>query len=66
MTIDTGTSNPISTKTLPHSYEALQWVKDEKEKLLAATVIHNTRSSWSAPIIVVPNCNEGKCLVYRL
>ena len=31
-----------------------QWVKDEIEKLLTAKVIHNTRSSWSAPIIVVP------------
>ena len=40
-----------------------QWVKDEIEKLLAAKVIHTSRSSWSAPIIVVPKGNVGKHLV---
>ena len=40
-----------------------QWVKEEIEKLLAAKVIHSSRSSWSAPIIVVPKGDGGKCLV---
>ena len=40
-----------------------QWVKDEIEKLLAAKVIHNSRSSWSAPFIVVPKGDGGKHLV---
>ena len=40
-----------------------QWVKDEIEKLLAAKVIHTSRSSWSAPIIVVPKGDGGKRLV---
>ena len=40
-----------------------QWVKDEIEKLLAAKVIHTSRSSWSAPIIVVPKHDGEKCLV---
>ena len=40
-----------------------QWVKEEIEKLLAAKVICNSRSSWSAPIIVVPKGDGGKCLV---
>ena len=40
-----------------------QWVKDEIEKLLAARVIHNSRSSWSAPIIVVPKGDGGNHLV---
>ena len=40
-----------------------QWVKDEIEKLLAAKVICTSHSSWSAPIIVVPKGNGGKCLV---
>ena len=40
-----------------------QWVKEEIEKLLAAKVIHTSHSSWSAPIIVVPKGNGGKCLV---
>ena len=40
-----------------------QWVKEEIEKLLAAKVIHTSCSSWSAPIIVVPKGDGGKCLV---
>ena len=54
MTIDTGTSNPVSQKPYPIAMKHYQWVKDEIEKLLAAKVIRNGRSSWSAPIIVVP------------
>ena len=38
-------------------------MKEETEKLLAAKVIQNSRSSWSAPIIVVPKGDGGKCLV---
>ena len=40
-----------------------QLVKDEVEKLLAAKVIHNSRSNWSTPIIVVPKGDGGKHLV---
>ena len=40
-----------------------QWVKEEIEKLPAAKVIHSSRSSWSAPIIVVPEGDGGKHLV---
>ena len=36
MTIDTGTSNPISQKPYPIAMKHYQWVKDEIEKLLAA------------------------------
>ena len=54
ITIDTGTSNPISQKPYPIAMKHYQWVKDKIEKLLAAKVIYNSRSSWSAPIIVVP------------
>ena len=54
MTIDTGTSDPISQKPYPIAMKHHQWVKDEIEKLLAAKVIHTNRSSWSAPVIVVP------------
>ena len=63
MTIDTGTSNPISQKPYPIAMKHYQWVKDEIEKLLAAKVICSSRSSWSAPIIVVPKGDGGKCLV---
>ena len=38
-------------------------MKDKIEKLFAAKVIHTSHSSWSAPIIVVPKGNGGKCLV---
>ena len=40
-----------------------QWVKEEIEKLLATKVICTCCSSWSAPIIIVPTGNGGKCLV---
>ena len=62
MTIDTGTSNPISQQPYPTAMKHYQWVKDEIEKLLAAKVIHSSRSCWSAPIIVVPKGDGGKHL----
>ena len=63
MTIDTGTSEPVSQKLYPIAIKHYQWVKDEIEKLLAARVICTSQSSWSAPIIVVPKGDGGKCLV---
>ena len=63
MTIDTGTSEPVSQKSYPTAMKHYQWVKDEIEKLLAANVICTSQSSWSAPIIVVPKGDGGKCLV---
>ena len=63
MTIDTGTSEPVSQKPYPIAMMNYQWVKDEIEKLLTAKAIHNSRSSWSAPIIVVPKGDGRKQLV---
>ena len=63
MTIDTGTSEPVSQKPYPIAMKHYQWVKDEIEKLLATQVIHASCSSWSAPIIVVPKGNGGKWLI---
>ena len=63
MTIDTGTSKPVSQKPYPVAIKHYQWVKDEIEKLLAAKVIHTSQYSWSASIIVVPKGDVGKCLV---
>ena len=60
MSIDTGTTDPISQKPYPIAIKHYDWVKNEIEKLLAAKVIH---SSWSAPIIVVPKGDGGKHLV---
>ena len=37
--------------------------KGKIEKLLEAKVICSSRSSWSAPIIVVPKGDGEKCLV---
>ena len=63
MTIDTGTTDPVSQKPYPIAMKHYEWVKDEIEKLLAAKVIHTSCSSWSAPIIVVPKGDGGKHLV---
>ena len=63
MTIDTGTSDPISQKPYTIAIKHYQWVKDKIKKLLAAKFIHSSRSSWSAIIIVVPKSDGGKCLV---
>ena len=63
MTIDTGTTNPVSQKPYPIAMKHYEWVKDEIEKLLTAKVICTSNSSWSAPIIIVPKGNGGKSLV---
>ena len=63
MVIDTGTSDPISQKPYPITMKHYQWVKEEIEKLLSEKVICSSRSSWSAPIIVVPKGDGGKHLV---
>ena len=63
MTIDTGNSDPISQKPYPIAMKNYQWVKEEIEKLLTAKVICSSRSSCSAPIIVVPKGDRGKQLV---
>ena len=60
MTIDTGTSDPVSQKPYPITMKNYQWVKEEIEKLLTAKVICSSRSSWSAPIIVVLKGDGGK------
>ena len=63
MTIDTGTTDPVSQKPYPIAMKHYEWVKNEIEKLLTAKVICSSHSSWSAPIIVVPKGDRGKHLV---
>ena len=63
MMIDTGNSDPVSQKPFFITMKHYQWVKEEIEKILTAKVICSSRSSWSAPIIVVPKGDGGKCLV---
>ena len=63
MTIDTGTSEPVSQKQCPIAMKHYPWVKEEKEELLTAKVIQGNRSNWSAPIKVIPKGNVGKHLV---
>ena len=63
MMIDTGNSEPVSQKPYTITMKHYQWVKDEIEKSLTAKVIHSSRSSWSAPIIIVPKGDGGQHLV---
>ena len=60
MTIDKGTSDPVSQKPYLIVMKNYQWMKDEIEKLLTAKVICSSRSSWSVPIIVVPKDDGAK------
>ena len=60
ISIYTGNSEPVSQKPYPITMKHYQWVKDKIEKLLTAKVIQGSRSSWSAPIIVVPKGDGGK------
>ena len=63
MTIDTGNSDPVSQKPYPITMKHYQRVKEEIEKLLTVKVICSSRSSWSAPIIIVPKGDGGKQVV---
>ena len=63
MSIDTGNTNPVSQRPCPLAMKHYDWVKSEIEKLLPVKVICSSCSSWSAPIIVVPKGDGGKCLV---
>ena len=63
MMIDRGTSEPVLQKPYPIAMKHYQWVKEEIEKFLTGKVIQGSQSSWSAPIIVVPKGDRGKCLV---
>ena len=63
MTIYTGASDPISQNPYAITMKHYQWLKEEIEKLLTTKVICSSRSSWSAPIIVIPKGDGGKCLV---
>ena len=60
MTIDMGNSNPVFQKLYPITMKNYQWVKEEIEKLLTAKVICSSKSSWSAPIIIVPKGDGGQ------
>ena len=63
MTIDTDHSDPVLQQPYPIVMNNYQWVKEEIKKLLTAKVICSSRSSWSAPIIIVPKGDGGKRLV---
>ena len=65
MMFNTGSSDPVSQKAYPITMRNYQWMKEEIEKLLAAKVIHSSRSSWSALIIVVPT-GDGENISYQL
>ena len=57
--IDMSDSEPVSQRPYPFAMKHYDW----KNKLLDAQVIHRSHSGWSAPIIVVPRGDGGKCLV---
>ena len=54
---------PCPRNLIPLPWKITNGWKEEIEKLLAAKVICSSRSSWSAPIMVVPKGDGGKQLV---
>ena len=65
MQIDTGNSEPVLQKPYPFIMKHYDSVRSKINKLLDVQVIHNSHSSWSAPIIIVPKGDGGKCLVIK-
>ena len=63
MQIDMGYSEPVLQKPYFITMKHYDWVRSEINKLLDSWVMHNSHSSWSVPITVVPKGDGGKCLV---
>ena len=63
MQIGTGDSKPVSQRPYSIAMKLYNYVTSEINKLLDTQVIHSSHSSWSAPIIIVPKGDSGKCQV---
>ena len=61
--IDMGDSEPVYQKPYPITMKHYYWVRSEMNKLHDVQVIYSSHSTWSAPIIVMPMEDGGKCLV---
>ena len=66
--IDTGEHPPIVKKPYALALKHCDWVRDEIDKLLEASVIRASHSSWSVPIVMVPKGDGGKrpCMDFRV
>ena len=53
----------VSLRPYPIAMKHYDWVRSEINKLLDAQEFPSSHSSRSAPIIVVPKGNGGKCLL---
>ena len=62
MPINTGHHLPIAKKPYALDMKHYDWVRDEIDKLLKASVITESHSSWSAQIVVVTKGGDGKRL----
>ena len=67
MSTDTGDHPPIAKKPCALALKHYNWVRDEIDQLLKATVIWESHSIWSAPIVVVCKGDGGKrlCMDFR-
>ena len=67
MSTDTSEHLPIAKKPYALALKHYDWVRDEIDKLLEASVIRESHSSWSAPIVVVPKSDGDKrlCMDFR-
>ena len=67
MSIDNRDHWPIAKKPYALALKHYDWVREEIDKLLDASVIRESYSSWSVLIVVVPKGDGGKrlCMDFR-
>ena len=66
MSIDTCDHKPIAKDPYTLSLKHYDCIRNEIDKLLKAGVIRESHSSWSAPVVIVPESNGEKRLCVDL
>ena len=67
MSVDTDDYKPIAKQPYTLSLKHYDWVRNKIDKLVQAGVIRESHSSWSTPVVIVPNSSGEKrlCVDFR-